>query len=101
MTYSDIMKKYDGFFVIASVEERDESGKAVKFTVLDKSMNKGEAIKLYKGYSKISKNVVLIPVFNNREITIALVTEGTTVVEPLMSSEEDARFLRTYLTAQD
>lgn len=98
MTYADIMNNYEGFFVVASVTEREESGKAKDFTVLSKSTKKQEATESYEYFASFSEDVLLLPVFNKTQVSFGMIgAEGTTVLEPLMSAQEDARFFRTYM----
>lgn len=97
MTYSDIMSKYEGNFVVASVVERNPSGKAIDFMVLHKDTQKANAKERYEYYRAFSENVLLIPVFNKRQITFGKITEGTVVIEPLMTPAEDASFFRVYM----
>lgn len=96
MTYNQIMLSYEGYFVVAAITERDSSGKACDFVVLDKCTKKSKALELLEKFTGIKDNVLLFPVFNEHQISFGKIASGTVVIEPLMSASEDARFFRTY-----
>lgn len=96
MTYNQIMREYEGYFVVASVTERDANGKACDFLVLDTCAKKAKALELLERFTGIKDNVLLFPVFNEHQISFGKLTRGTVIIEPLMSPSEDARFFRTY-----